>query len=188
MPYTPEGSYFVRLDAPPETSARKTPVARDNWQPQGGGPVPAHKRRKRKFRIRPVWVLLIAVLSWVGWAYTTPGGPGARVRSWIDHTRGDVAQMSVNPDLHQTAQYFNGLYKTQGSYPDLSQSAVEATPGFGLSMNLVWCSPRDVIITSLSSGGSLSRLLLDGKDLGNVPNTIPCPANLSNPQPWKLNG
>ena len=38
-----------------------------------------------------------ALLSWIGWAYTTPGGPSARIREWIDHTRGDISQASVNP-------------------------------------------------------------------------------------------
>lgn len=187
VPNQREGSYFVNLDAPPPL-ARNTPLSREqHWvDAPVGGPVPAKKRRKRKFRIRPGWVVALALLSWIGWAYTTPGGPSARIRDWIDHTRGDIAQASVNPDVHRSAEYFDSLYATQGSYPNLSDSAIQASPGFGLSETLLWCGPRAVVLQSLSSGGSLSRLLLDGKDLGNVQNSRGCPTNLANPAPWKV--
>lgn len=187
VPNQREGSYFVNLDAPP-APARNTPLSRErHWvDAPAGGPVPAKKRRKRKFRIRPGWVLALALLSWIGWAYTTPGGPSARIRDWVDHTRGDIAQASVNPDVHRSAEYFDSLYATQGSYPNLADSAIQASPGFGLSETLLWCGPRAVVLQSLSSGGSLSRLLLDGKDLGNVQNSRGCPTNYANPAPWKV--
>ena len=187
MPYKTEGPYFVNLDAPAAPS-RTTPIARDQRYASDGGrsPVPAHKRRKRKIRIRPGWILALALVTWIGWAYTTPGGPSARIRGWIDHTRGVVAEASVNPDVRRSAEYFNSLYQTQGHYPNLSDSAIQASPGFGLAETLVYCSPRAIVLQSLSSGGSLSRLLLDGKDLGNVPNTHSCPNDYTNPAPWKL--
>ena len=187
MPYKTEGPYFVNLDAPAAPS-RTTPIGREQLPAgdRGRGPVPAYKRRKRKLRIRPTWILALAVASWVGWAYTTPGGPSARIRGWIDHTRGVVAEASVNPDVHRSAEYFDSLYATQGSYPNLSDSAIQASPGFGLSETLIWCGPRAVVLQSLSSGGSLSRLLLDGNDLGNVANARGCPSNFSNPAPWKV--
>jgi hypothetical protein len=186
VPYKPEGPYFVRLDEPAPPS-RSTPTGRDaDWAGSARGPVPAHKRRKRKLRIRPVWIVALAVFGWLGWAYTTPGGPSARVRSWIDNTRSDIATASVNPDIHENAAYFNSLYEAQGSYPDLSDSAVQTTPGFSISEQFVWCGPRAVVLQSASPAGALSRLLLDGKDLGNAPAARGCPANLSNPAPWKL--
>jgi hypothetical protein len=187
VPYKTEGPYFVNLDAPAAPS-RTTPIAREGRYAEDGGrpPAPPHKRRKRKLRIRPAWILVIAVASWLGWAYTTPGGPSARIRGWIDHTRGIVAEASVNSDLHRNAEYFNGLYTSQGGYPNLSDSAIQATPGFGLSEKLVYCGPRAIVLQSLSSGGTLSRLLLDGQDLGNVPNSRGCPADLSHPRPWTL--
>jgi hypothetical protein len=137
-------------------------------------------------RIRPVWVLVALVGSWFAWAYSTPGGPSARIGGWIDHTRGVVAEASVNPDVKRSAEYFNGLYATEGRYPNLSDTALQTTPGFGLSQAVVYCGPRAIILQSLSSGGSVSRLLLDGKDLGSVPNARGCPANLNRPTPWKL--
>lgn len=189
MAYKTEGPYFVNLDAP-QAPSRTTPLGREqHWaddSPRGPVPVPAHRRRKRKIRIRPAWIIVIALLSWIGWAYTTPGGPSARIRDWIDNTRGDIAEASVNPNLHKIAGYYNGLYETQGSYPNLSDSAIQASPGFGLRETLVWCGPRAVVIQSLSSGGSVSRLLLDGKDLGNVENARPCPSDFAHPAPWKI--
>jgi hypothetical protein len=187
VPYKTEGPYFVNLDGP-ATPSRTTPIPRDSSRPvDGGRPAPPRpKRRKRRIRIRPGWTLALALLTWIGWAYTTPGGPSARIRGWIDDTRGVVAEATANPDLIRTARYFNGLYKTQGSYPNLPKSAVESSPGFGLSDTLLYCGPRAIVLQSLSPGGSVSRLLLDGEDLGTVPKARACPRNLSRPEPWKL--
>jgi hypothetical protein len=187
VPYKTEGPYFVNLDAPAPLS-RTTAIARERQYDNDGGrpPTPPHKRRKRRFTVRPAWIFVLLAAGWLGWAYSTPGGPSARIRGWIDHTRGVVADASVNPDVHRSAEYFNGLYATQGSYPNLSDSAVQASPGFGLNETLVYCGPRALVLQSLSSGGSLSRLLLAGKDLGNVSGTRGCPTDLAHPSPWKL--
>lgn len=187
MPSKFEQSYFVRLDDAPPPS-RSTPLGREQHWADGPGhaPEPPHRRRRRKVSVRPLTLLSIVLLGWLGWAYTTPGGPSARIRQWIDHTRGDIAQASVNPDVHQSAVYFDSLYKAQGSYPNLSDAAIQASPGFGLNETLLYCGPQALVLQSLSSGGSLSRLLLAGHDLGNAPNTHGCPANLAKPSPWKV--
>ena len=184
MPYQPETSYFVRLDTPPPVT-RHTPLDRERHWKDSSAPAP--RRRRRRMQIRPGAILLLIPLGWLGWAYTTPGGPSARINEWIDHTRTDVADVSASPSLHQTAAYFNGLYASQGSYPNLSDSALQAEPkaGFGLSMVFTWCSGRAVVIQSPSAGGTLSKLLVDGKDLGNVVGAATCPANLAHPAPWK---
>jgi hypothetical protein len=189
--YKTEGPYFVNLDAP-EATSRTTAVGREqHWaddSTRGPVPVPAHRRRKRKTRVRPAWLIVIALLSWIGWAYTTPGGPSARIGDWIDHTRDDVTEATVNPELRRSAAYFNGLFATQRRYPNLSDAEVQAAPnsGLGLGVSFEWCGPRAVVLHTLNSGGSVSRLLLDGKDLGNVATSRPCPSNLANPSPWKL--
>jgi hypothetical protein len=187
VPYKTDGPpYFVNLDTPSAPS-RTTPLGREaRYAEDARAPLPVHKPRKRKVRVRPAWIFVIAVASWFGWAYTTPGGPSARIGGWIDHTRGIVAEASVNPDVRRSAQYFNGLYASQGRYPVLSDSEIQASPGFGLSERLIYCGPRAIVLQSLSSGGSLSRLLLAGDDLGNVSNRVDCPTNLSDPAPWKL--
>jgi hypothetical protein len=160
------------------------PAERD-WRAPTNGPPP--KRRRRRARVRPVALLFLVPLGWIAWAYTTPGGPSARINEWIDRTRGDVADVSASPSLHQTATYFDQLYATQGSYPNLSDTAIQGDPnaGFGLSMSFTWCSGRAVVLGSLSAGGSISRLLVDGKDLGNVGGRQGCPANLAHPTPWQ---
>jgi len=186
VPYKTEGPYFVNLDAPAPPS-RTTPVGRDDrYSEQHRSPLPAHKRRKRKIQVRPGWIFVILVGSWFAWAYSTPGGPSARIGGWIDHTRGVVAEASVNPDLRRNAAYFNSVYATQGSYPNPSQSVVDGTPGFGLSEKYVYCGPRAIVLQTLTSGGSVSRLQLAGTDLGNVTGTHGCPENLLRPAPWKV--
>jgi hypothetical protein len=195
VPYQQESSYFVRLDAPP-SSSRHTPLQREpHWDappsPASRRPrrpaEPSRSRKRRSFTIRPAGLLILAVLAWVGWAYTTPGGPSARIGDWIDHTRTDVADVSLGPGLHKTANYFNQLYATQGSYPHLSDTQVQQDPNadFGLNMNYTWCGPGAVVLVSNGAGGSVSRLLLGGKDLGNVSGVHGCPTNLSKPIPWK---
>jgi hypothetical protein len=197
VPYQSETSYFVRLDAPPPTT-RHTPPQRERWdeppepigQPARRSKAPrrAKHRPKRRTEIRPAAVLLLLVAGWLAWSYTTPGGPSARIESWIDHTRSDVADVSLGPGLHRTANYFNGLYATQGSYPHLTDSQLQQDPNaaFGINMGYQWCSPGAVVLTSNGAGGSVSRLLLAGKDLGNVNGVYGCPANLRKPQPWSL--
>jgi hypothetical protein len=195
VPYQPDTSYFVRLDAPP-ASSRHTPLQRErHWEepvPVARGSSkrsgPAPRRRKRPITIRPAGVLALVIVAWVAWAYTTPGGPSARINSWIDRTRNDVADVSLGPGLHHTADYFQQLYASQGSYPNMSDTQIQQDPnaGFGLSMRFSWCGPQAVVLQSLGAGGSVSRLLVAGKDLGNVSGAIGCPANLSAPLPWRL--
>jgi hypothetical protein len=187
VPYQGESSYFVRLDAPPPTTGRTAFGHEREWDDHGSASPPP-KRRRKKFRIRPVGLLLLLVVGWVAWAYTTPGGPSARIDDWIDQTRGVVNNASVGPGLGQTASYFNQLYVTQGSYPDMSQTQIQEDPnaGMGLSTNFVWCNGHAVVLQDLSAGGSVSRLLVNGVDLGQVPGSQGCPVNLAHPAPWKL--
>jgi len=186
--YRPETPYFVRLDDPPPVS-RFAPQQRErHWHDPAPAPSGPVRRRRRRITIRPVGVILLALLGWLGWAYTTPGGPNARISSWIDHTRGVVDSASVGPGLHQTATYFDQLYASQGSYPNMSDTAIQEDPnaGFGLGMKFTWCSGQAVVLQAPTAGGSLSRLLVGGHDLGDVSKVAGCPANLAHPAPWKL--
>jgi hypothetical protein len=138
--------------------------------------------------VRPVGLLLLALLAWVAWAYTTPGGPSARINNWIDQTRGDVVAASAGPGLRQTANYFDQLYASQGSYPNMSDTTIQEDPnaGFGLGMSFTWCNSQAVVLRTPTAGGSVSRLLLGGKDLGEVNGAENCPTNFEKPSPWKL--
>jgi hypothetical protein len=185
--YRPESQYFVTLDAPPEGSGYTPPARERDWNDARRSD-PEPKRRRRPMTIRPVGLLLLALAVWVGWAYTTPGGPSARVNDWIDQTRGNVAAVSAGPGLHRTAAYFNQLYATEGSYPNMSDTAIQEDPNaaFGLGMTFTWCSGQAVVLGAPTAAGSASRLLLSGQDLGEVDGAPGCPANLAKPSPWKL--
>ena len=187
MAYRPETPYFVRLDEPPPVS-RFAPQAREReWNDRAAANPAPPRRRRRRFTIRPVGVVLLALLGWVGWAYTTPGGPSARISSWIAHTRGVVDTASSGPGLHQTATYFDQLYAAEGSYPNMSDTAIQEDPkaGFGLGMNFIWCSGQAIVLQAPTAGGTVSRLLVGGHDLGDVTTSAGCPANLAHPSPWK---
>ena len=184
--YRPESPYFVRLDESPPVS-RHTPLQRErHWGDPSAAPGPV-RRHRRRWRIRPIGLVLVALLGWIGWAYTTPGGPEARISSWIDHTRGVVDNVSIGPGLRQTATYLDQLYASQGSYPDMTQTAIQEDPkaGFGLGMNFFWCSGQAVVLQTPSAGGTVSRLLVGGRDLGDVNVAAGCPTNLARPVPWK---
>jgi hypothetical protein len=187
VPYQPESPYFVNLDAPPPISRHAPQERQRHWDDSSVRPAPEPRRRRRRFKVRPSAVILLPLAVWVGWAYTTPGGPSARINDWIDRTRGNVEAASAGPGLHQTASYFNQLYAVQGDYPNMSDTAIQGDPkaGFGLSMNFLWCGPQAVVLQSLSAGGSVSRLLVAGKDLGEVSGSQRCPVNLAKPAPWK---
>ena len=186
--YRPEGQYFVTLDAPPAESRQSFHAREADWNDSPSRPKPAAKRRRRTITIRPMGILLVAVLAWVGWAYTTPGGPSARINDWIDQTRGEVAAVSAGPGLEQTATYFDQLYSTERSYPNMSDTALQEDPnaGFGLGMSFTWCSGQAVVLRAPTAGGAVSRLLVSGKDLGEVDGAQNCPADLAKPAPWKL--
>jgi hypothetical protein len=186
--YRPDGQYFVTLDAPPSDSRQTVHARAADWRGDTQPAPPAPKRRRRPITVRPMGVLLLALLAWVGWAYTTPGGPSARINDWIDQTRGDVEAVSAGPGLRQTASYFDQLYATEHSYPDLSDTALQEDPnaGFGLGMRFLWCSGQAVVLQAPTAGGSVSRLLLNGTDLGEVDRAQGCPTDLAKPAPWKL--
>ena len=56
--------------------------------------------------------------------------------------------------------------------------------GFGLGMSFVWCNAQAVVLRAPTADGSVSRLLVTGKDLGEVNGAPVCPANLQKPSPW----
>jgi hypothetical protein len=187
--YRPETPYFVRLDEP-QPASRHIPLGRErHYEPApSASPGPQSRRRKRRFHVHPVVVLLLLVAGWVGWAFTTPGGPSARIDDWVNQVRGQVNNVSMGPGLGQTVGYFNQLYANQGSYPDMSQTEIQEDPnaGMGLSTNFFYCTPQAVVLQDASAAGTVSRLLLLGVDQGQVSGAVGCPTNLAHPSPWKI--
>jgi len=41
------------------------------------------------------------------------------------------------------------------------------------------------VLVALTAAGTVSRLLVDGKVVGDVSGQEPCPADLTKPLPWK---
>lgn len=188
MPNASDG-YFVRLDAAP--SARHTPVERMHapyqrpTEPQGPH---RRKRRNSNFRVRPLTVFLLALLVGLAWLQTKPGGVSGQVNQWIDKVRGDVETASANPDLRRAADYFNRQYAATGVYPNMTEEQLRDDPstGFGIGVDVQWCSPQAIVVHSLTGSGSVTRLLLAGKDMGDVAGRVGCPSDLQNPAPWKV--
>jgi len=82
---------------------------------------------------------------------------------------------------------FDGWYRQRGSYPNETQAQLDQDPdaSWGAGMDVTWCTPRAVVLTSLTASGTVSRLLLDGKVVGDVEGRVACPADLVNPLPWQ---
>jgi hypothetical protein len=57
--------------------------------------------------------------------------------------------------------------------------------GWGVGVTTKWCSNDAIVMQSLTGGGTISRLLLAGADYGDVHGKHDCPADLTNPLPWK---
>jgi hypothetical protein len=100
---------------------------------------------------------------------------------------GSVSKLTESRDLEGATKAFNGWFERQGLYPNYTQSElIERTDGpWGAGLDVSWCSNRDVVLTSLTASGIVSRLLIDGKTVGDVAGRNACPADLVNPLPWE---
>jgi hypothetical protein len=183
----PTDSYFVRIHPDPP-SARGTDSQVQAGRAGLGAPGPVRRRRRRRgISGRAVFLtlLLIGVGTWAIWAQQRPGGISGTIDSWISNVRGDVAQVSSDPDVAKARRYFNAQYKQTGAYPQLSDADLTAAAGVGLGVSLYWCNSQAVVLQGASGGGTVSRLLLGGHDLGAVDGRHDCPVNMVNPAPWK---
>ena len=181
----PTDSYFVRLEgeSPDEpASSGRAHVGREGL----GAPGPKRRRRRRRVSGRAVFltVVLLGLGSWTAWAWQRPGGVSGTVDGWISNVRGDVAKASADPDLATARRYFSKQYSATNAYPRLSEADL-TTAGIGVGVNVEWCSAQAVVIQGGSGGGTASRLLLAGHDLGELPERYDCPTNLADPALWK---
>jgi hypothetical protein len=152
-----------------------------------GAAGPVRKRRRRRTppsRALLLTLLLLSVGAWTYWASQRPGGVSGTVNGWITHVRGKVDSVSTDPDLGTARRYFNGQYTKSRSYPHMSESDLTSA-GIGVGVNVEWCSTQAVVLQGASGGGTVSRLLLAGKDLGELTGKYGCPADLAHPTPWK---
>jgi hypothetical protein len=182
----PTDSYFVKLGEDSYSGNgpnNRAPVGRTGL----GTEARPTKRRRRPPRARVVLitVLVIGLGSWTYWASQRPGGVSGTVNGWIDHVRGKVDSVSTDPDLAKARRFFNGQYTATNAYPSMSDSDLAAA-GIGVGVDVSWCSSQAVVIQGASGGGTVSRLLLSGHDLGEVTGKYGCPTDLRKPLPWKL--
>jgi hypothetical protein len=176
------GGYFVRLG----TTNGPPPV-----RPQAHETLTVdtpRRRRRFRFSLRPLPVLGLVLLGWLLWAATTPGGISARIGDISDKLQGVVDNATTDPGLKRAATYYDNLYERTGSYPRLSDEDVRDDPeaGWGIGVDPQWCSAHAIVVKAQTGRGTVSRLLLDGKDLGDVDGEMPCPTDLSNPLPWHV--
>jgi len=178
----------VRLtpDAPPtgEAPGRASRKRREKIDSRPSAP---KRRRRRRASGKNVFIalLIIGLGGWLYWASQRPGGVSGTIDGWIKHVRGDVADVSNDPDAATARRYLQGQYQSTGVYPQMSDSD-QAAAGIGVGVTIDWCTAHAVVIQGAVGGGFSSRLLLSGKDLGEVPGRISCPGNLANPAPWSL--
>lgn len=186
----PSDTYFVRItpDAPPPSgtgapgrAARKARERIDNR------PAAPKRRRRRRISGKNVFLalLVIGLGSWTYWASQRPGGVSGTINGWIEHVRGDVAQVSADPDAAKARRYYQSQYDATGVYPQMNDNDL-ASIGVGVGITVDWCSAHAVVIQGATGGGFSSRLLLAGKDLGEVSGRVNCPLNFANPAPWSL--
>jgi hypothetical protein len=175
--------YFVRLG--PATT-QEAPPRYDDYD--DGPPRPKKRRTRVNFKLRPLTLIGLLLLGWLGWAATTPGGVSARVDGIANKLQSLVDDATTDPGLKRAANYYNQRYSEQGAYPQLSEQDLRDDPdaGWGVGVDTEWCSRNAMVLTSLTGSGTISRLLYGGEDLGDVHGLQHCPSDLTDPLPWKL--
>jgi len=100
---------------------------------------------------------------------------------------GTVSELTQNSQLEKATKMYNGWFDDQGRYPNYTQSQLDESSdsSWGAGMDVAWCTPRDIVLTSLTAAGTVSRLLIDGKKVGDVTGRVACPVDLVNPLPWQ---
>jgi hypothetical protein len=174
-----ERGYYIHLGSD-ETSE---PPGRKDDAHEGAPP----RRRRRPRRVRwHRWILALAVVGTLTWANAQPGGLSKRYADIKASVTGAVSSVIESRELDQATKTFNGWYDQQGQYPNYTQSQlIERTDdSWGAGMDVAWCTPRDVVLTSFTSAGTISRLLIDGEKIGDVHGRAACPSDLVSPDPW----
>lgn len=151
----------------------------------------SHPRRHRPPPRATPWfriVVALALCALLVWVSGQPGGIRARISGVEKSITGTVSNLTQNRELEKATKTFNGWYDQRHQYPNYTQSQLDeqVDGSWGAGMDVSWCTARDVVLTSLTAAGTVSRLLIDGKKVGrDLPGRVGCPADLVNPTPWK---
>ena len=130
--------------------------------------------------------MVIAALVALGYA-GSPRDLRDRLFGIPSSISGGVSKLTQSRELEQATKTYNEWYDQQGQYPDYTQDELleRSDLAWGAGMDVLWCSRRDVVLTSLTASGIVSRLLIDGKKVGDLAGREACPADLVNPLPWE---
>ena len=121
-----DSGYFVRLGPATTEAAAPRYDDRDDDPPR-----PKKRRTRVNFRLRPLTLIGLLLLGWLGWAATTPGGVSARVHGISNKLQSLVDDATTDPGLKRAANYYNQRYAEQGSYPELSEQDLRDDPDAG---------------------------------------------------------
>jgi hypothetical protein len=183
----PTDSYFVKLGGEPYAGTGPDNHAIAGRDGLGSsGPAPKRRRRRRPpGRVALIVIVVVGLGAWTYWAQQRPGGVSGTINGWISHVRGTVDSVSTDPDLSTARRYFNRQYAASNAYPQMTESDLTAA-GIGVGVNVELCTSQAVVLQGASGGGTVSRLLLAGHDLGELQGKFDCPVDLTKPEPWKL--
>ncbi len=119
------------------------------------------------------------------WASSSPGGVPARIEDFADWVRGGVESATADPQLRRAEEAIDAWHARNGRYPDRSEFDPD-NPEYGLPVGLAiaFCSPRHVVVSGVTSRGTVSRLLVDGDKVSDVDGTPGCPVDPDAPDPW----
>jgi hypothetical protein len=136
-------------------------------------------------------VLLVTVAGFALWGTSTPGGVPARLDDFWRWVQGGVERATVDPQLKRIETSLDAWFARSGSYPDRAEFD-PATPGdpggdgieLPVGVAISFCGPRHVVVSALTSRGTVSRLLVDGARVGDVEGNPGCPLDPDAPAPW----
>jgi hypothetical protein len=181
-----ERGYFVRVGSPDHPNPGAVPGREFLGNDHG----PRPRRRRRRQIARPIGtVLAVAAIGFFVWAQIAPESAANHdLRSAIADARGAVMKASTDPSLKRAEIFYNQQYSDTGAYPYLSDNDQHngSNTDFGVGVTTLWCNAHAIVLQSMTGSGSLSRLLVDGKTVGDVFGEQQCPADLSNPTPWSV--
>ncbi len=109
----------------------------------------------------------------------------ARIEDLSDWVRGGVESATADPQLRRAEDAIEAWYARNGRYPDRSEFDPDS-PEYELPVGLAieFCSPRHVVVSGLTSRGTVSRLLVDGEKVGDADGSPGCPLDPDAPDPF----
>jgi hypothetical protein len=129
--------------------------------------------------------VLVSVCGVALWAAGTPGGVSARVEDAWEWVQGGVERASADPQLRRAEDALDEWRARNGRYPDRSEFDPDnPTYGLPVGLSIQFCSPRHVVLSGMTSRGTMSRLLVDGERVGDVEGSPDCPVDPDAPHPW----